>query len=536
MGYRQYIFRSPYGVFYFRLALPSSLRTQYPNLPKEIRKSLRTKDQDKALQLAQQYQTQLITLLKKATSIMEITKAIKLFETEALKPEVIDTLSPQQIDELKQTINKMWHQHDWLDERGLLSKINGHDFMEMDSLYNQYKPIYSEAATEVRQNQRQADVTAAMQFLQGNATAPIANAQSTSSVNTTGSQHLFSAVIKNFKQENIKAGNWGEKAKGEYEKTFNLFIAVVGDKPLNTLTHSDTRQFKEALQNLPTNYKKKPEYRNKTLTDILSQPNQDTLSDTTINKHLQKIGSFFNYAKRHGYMESNLAEGMQIKQRKVREQDKRDVFTQAELTAIFTSKIYQSPPQIKFAYKHWLPLLALFTGARLNELCQLYTSDVYEVDEVWVIDINDNTDDKKIKTADSVRLIPVHNKLIELGFIQFVNNRKKRKLERLFPALPYSEAEGYSRTPSKWFTNFKASIGIPKDRKKAFHSFRHTFTNTLKQLGIEEAVTAALIGHKHEGITYGRYGKGYDIKILNGAIQQLEYAQVDLTAIKPLVK
>jgi len=467
---------------------------------------------------------------------MEITQAIQLFETEALKPEVLEKLTPQQIDELKQTINKMWHQHNWLEERSLLGKISNHDFMEMDKLYNQYKLIYREAVSTVSQNQHQADVNAAVQFLQGDSVAPIINAQSPSPVNNTDSQHLFSTVIKRFKQENSKAGNWGEKAKGEYEKTFNLFIEIVGDKPLGTLTHADTRQFKEALQNLPTNYKKKPEYRDKTLADILSNPNQDTLSDTTINKHLQKIGAFFNYAKRHGYMEGNLAEGMQIKQRKVREQDKRDVFTSEELTTIFTSKIYQSLPAIKYAYKHWLPLLALFTGARLNELCQLYTRDVYEVDSIWVISINDDAEDKKIKTADSTRLIPVHSKLIELGFIQFVNNRKARQLERLFPALPYSEAEGYSRTPSKWFTNFKASIGIPKDRKKAFHSFRHTFTNTLKQLGIEEAVTAALIGHKHEGITYGRYGKGYDINILNDAIQQLEYPQVDMTAIKLLVK
>ncbi len=46
---------------------------------------------------------------------------------------------------------------------------------------------------------------------------------------------------------------------------------------------------------------------------------------------------------------------------------------------------------------------------RLQEILQLYVEDVYQVNGVWVLDLNTNHDDKKLKTDQSKRVIPIHD-------------------------------------------------------------------------------------------------------------------------------
>ena len=77
----------------------------------------------------------------------------------------------------------------------------------------------------------------------------------------------------------------------------------------------------------------------------------------------------------------------------------------------------------------------LYTGAHLNELCQLYVNNIKEIDKIWCIDINRNTNDKKLKNASSERVIPIHPKLIELGFLNFLKEQKKKNSQRLFSHL-----------------------------------------------------------------------------------------------------
>ena len=57
-------------------------------------------------------------------------------------------------------------------------------------------------------------------------------------------------------------------------------------------------------------------------------------------------------------------------------------------------------------HEFWLPLIGLFTGARLNEICQLSITDIRSIAGVWAFDINDD-DYKTLKNTSSVRIIPI---------------------------------------------------------------------------------------------------------------------------------
>jgi integrase len=184
------------------------------------------------------------------------------------------------------------------------------------------------------------------------------------------------------------------------------------------------------------------------------------------------------------------------------------------------------------SYQFWLPILALYTGCRLEELAQLYLDDIQQADGVWVIDIN-NQGDKKIKTPSSLRRIPVHPFLQSgVNLIGYAEALKRKGEERLFPELR-RRRDGDGMTASKWFARYKTRCGIVENgAKKDFHSFRHTFVNTLKQALVEETMIAELVGHAVDSMTMGRYGKRYTPKILlEHAVLKLNYP-LDLSHIK----
>jgi integrase len=111
-----------------------------------------------------------------------------------------------------------------------------------------------------------------------------------------------------------------------------------------------------------------------------------------------------------------------------------------------------------------------------------------------------------------------------------VQSQQKRKAKRVFDTLTMKR-DGYSHKASKWFGDFKDRLGFAKGTK-TFHSFRHTFADTLKQAQVDESITAALIGHGHDAITYGRYGKDYNPEPLQAAVEMLEFEGLELGNVR----
>ncbi len=368
-------------------------------------------------------------------------------------------------------------------------------------------------------------------------TAPI-EVQTATSVRTDSSQTagpaevspVLTEVIKQYSAEQKRGNRWTTKTEGETKASFDLLVQIVGDLPIKSI--SNLREFKNKLCSLPPNYRKSPKYRNKSIAQLLEMADAGTipktLSVTTINKHLTRATSLFKWAVQNGYMDRNPAEGLQIATT-IRDDEQRAVFTDDDLKKLFQSKDYVKDTH-KHGYRFWLPVLALFTGARLTELCQLYLDDIYKVEPqvdgksdskspLYVIDLNEKGD-KKLKTRKSSRrIIPLHDFIVrDLNFIGYVEKLKSQGQTRLFPELKRRK-EGYGKTASKWFGEYRQKCGFKLHRKsgderKDFHSFRHTVTNFLKQAGVDESVAGELLGHTHSSITFGRYGKRYSPQVL----------------------
>ena len=169
-----------------------------------------------------------------------------------------------------------------------------------------------------------------------------------------------------------------------------------------------------------------------------------------------------------------------------------------------------------------------YSGARLEEICQLHLDDIRDEGGVLVFDINEDGG-KQLKTASSSRLVPVHPKLEELGLVKYVNELKSKGKDRLFPELS-KQRDGYSQAVSKFFSRFRKRCGITESGK-VFHSFRHTVANNLKQQSVPREKIGAILGHLDESVTTGRYGKAFEPSVLKPVIEELDFG-VALDGVK----
>lgn len=329
--------------------------------------------------------------------------------------------------------------------------------------------------------------------------------------------------------------NITKKSVWEITNTLEMLIQEFGDIPLGKINREMGVKFKEDLIKLPKNKNKLPEYKDLDFHQLvgLNVNEKDRISTRTVNNHLGYVSSFMSWCVINGYVDINIFQGMKLKI-KVRLQDERDRFTEKEIKQIFNKGNYLEYTEVekgKWEY-YWIPLISLFSGMRLNEICSLYLDNIRQIkgnhrEKRWSFDILEEPDrpDKHLKTLSSRRRIPIHDTLIDLGLIEFVEIIKKRQptRQRLFQELKYGEGT-YIKNVGHFFNQrYLPKLGLKTD-KKSFHSLRHTVIDHLKQKGIDVSYINDLVGHHSGNIDLDRYGKSYNPDILyNKCVKKILY-------------
>lgn len=351
---------------------------------------------------------------------------------------------------------------------------------------------------------------------------------------------LLSECLERYVEYKVTSGSWTEfNSTKNMRPILNKLIEVIGDLPVRSITKEHVRDFRDLIMKLPKHHTVSPVFRDLSLREAVMKNEEEghsTINTRTMNSYFIKIGGFIRWMTDEGYLrEPELDKALTVMKVK-----KNTGSARAKITPEDLQKLFSSEPYMKLTKPHqfWVPLLGMFTGARLEELCQLHLEDIQEREGIWVLSINDKGE-KGVKTRASKRLVPVHPTLLnELSFLSYVEDLRSAGEERLFPELKKKDKTGkYSDSVSKWFINLLKRSGIEREddegRTKSFHSFRGTFTNYCKQHDIPDKKVKEIVGHEHAGdITEGHYNDPYSVRILyEDVVTQVDFG-VDLSHLR----
>jgi integrase len=339
------------------------------------------------------------------------------------------------------------------------------------------------------------------------------------------------------------------KTEMHYETLKAIATDVWGNgRRLPSIDREACRDLLEVLRWLPSNPTKRfPKLTTLEAAEMAKEKMlTSTLSAASVNGYMTKLRTLLNFAVNEGWIGRNPARGLRVVD-PVRRRDKRLPFSTEQLRLIFNAPLYTGCTDDRNGYavpgtarprrgRFWVPLIALFAGLRLNEACQLDVADIESVDGVDCFSVSAGVvaadNDKRLKTASSERLIPIHPTLREMGFLTFVEASRAAGDKKLFPELQASSTGYYSDPFSKWFRRFleKSEATRPKT---CFHSFRHCFRDALREARIDHDVALALGGWSSasgkEGVeTAESYGQGFRVATLFEAIKRADYPDLDL--------
>lgn len=334
----------------------------------------------------------------------------------------------------------------------------------------------------------------------------------------TSTKKTLSVLFTDYQTALIRRDPKKAKARiAEYTPAVERFIELLGDKPIDTITKRDVAEFRNLLEQLPSRPKQSiatlPLRQQMAVTQDQHLPR---LNLATVKKLIRGLSAVLAQAVDDGLLEHNPVHGVKVQvPTPVTTDDAEPAFRPNEIVAIFNSPLFlqrRGPTRANFGEApYWVPLMLYYTGARVEEICQLYVTDIRQEQGIWFIHIAEQRSDQRVKNLSSNRDVPIHSHLIELGFLEYVQRLPTDG--RLFPHLTASgPKESYHARLGVWWGNYlRETIQLTRSGISRFHSFRHTFMTHCRTLSLREDVQNAITGHSqhtdrtHTGRDYGVY-------------------------------
>jgi integrase len=210
-----------------------------------------------------------------------------------------------------------------------------------------------------------------------------------------------------------------------------------------------------------------------------------------------------------------------------------EAFLQSELETIFKPSHFAD---MKRPYQFWGPLFGLFTGARSNEIAQLRVRDITREAGVLCMSITHEPRadvPTRTKNETSIRTLPLHPKLLEIGFEDYWEDMKAVGTQRLF-GLAAGDDGKCERYMSRDFNEgLLIAIGVHKYRKKTFHSFRDTCANALGKNNVWGPYIDQWLGHSPSTVQGKHYASALtSTEVVDQAFPALNYRFLDLSEIR----
>ncbi|TIS62074.1 site-specific integrase [Mesorhizobium sp.] len=298
------------------------------------------------------------------------------------------------------------------------------------------------------------------------------------------------------------------------------FVDYVGSTcPVHRIDKKAVREWKALLMKYPVKATESSAFAGMKLAQIVKHNetvDKPVITVRTVNRYIAGFSAFCSWLVNHGYLDHNPADGMFLKKPK----DKTTVpFTVEQMNALFKSPLFtgcQSADEWRFVakpgnvkildHRYWLPLIMLYSGARPAEIAQLAVADVRQEHGHWIMHITTEGDgDKSVKTEGSMRVVPVHDELVRLGFIKYRDGMEAAGHTRLFPEAKRNQRGQMVAEFSREFGRYLTRLGMKTGRGLSLYSFRHGAADALRRAGHLDEQFGFILGHT-AGTMTGRYG------------------------------
>lgn len=288
--------------------------------------------------------------------------------------------------------------------------------------------------------------------------------------NTITARHLFSL----WEAQQTKAPNTVRRYAGSWDS----FIRFMGERDVRTLEDRDVHAW------------------------AIHRRDVDGLKASVVNKNdLVAVSSVFRWAASLNggrILKSNPVAGVRLEQPRVDEERER-TFRADEVATILHAAANAKPdprnPTLGYA-KRWCPWLAAYSGARITEIAGLTVADIRSEGSIPVMHL------RKTKTG-KPRTVPLHEHILEQGFIEFVQSRKSGPLfydpARHGDGARTSPAELRGAKVAAWVRQV-ANLDPNVDPN---HGWRHTFKTRALDARIEERLRDAITGHRVTSVARG---------------------------------
>lgn len=328
------------------------------------------------------------------------------------------------------------------------------------------------------------------------------------------------------------AWNAVKPLEGKEKGRIRRLIEFLGDVDIAAVTPIDMDRFLIELRRFPLT--KKPDDEALSFLDLIARyadTDQPTLHVRTVWLWTTTFKAMFEYAVSRRLIAHNPASAM-MKKPSADESMEIESYTSEELEFIFTRPMYSgfsgrptpgyrkdAGSQVIKDARYWLPVVALHSGMRLDEMVTLRGSELIEVEAVLCFDLRLRPlkGDRRVKNKESQRLIPIHKRLFDLGFVKWAKGRKPDEL--IFADLPE-----WTSWWGRWCRENAPVAGDGIDRDTVnFHSFRHTFKRAARvNDDVKEDIADLLMGHKGTNAVSRSYGRGADIATLKRHMDRIE--------------
>jgi integrase len=250
------------------------------------------------------------------------------------------------------------------------------------------------------------------------------------------------------------------------------------------------------VHKLPPRWKDIRNKKNLSLGQIAAMPHDKKIAEATFTgTYRASISVFVDWAvanyQDQGFPTTLTLIKVTYRGTRMKGEHKQRAFTFDELR-----RMYMGPEMVRIAAdpeqaaRFWLCHIGLFTGARVNEICQLnpHTDILKNPSGIWYFWVTVETEaaegvKKKIKTK-KARQVPIHKTLLDLGILDYVEKVKATRAKLIFPTWKPQRGRA-SPSAERWFILHLKTLGlhgVENENGFAIHG-SHVFRHSLLSYG-----------------------------------------------------